>query len=215
MDDPQPDPDRPILSAAYRDLQGPGSASCPSAEALAALALGERPADRERLADHVVSCRRCSEDMQTLLRTHDEATAARRPSRAWPWLFAAAAAVLGIIAVGVPLIRRAPRAPASGEVERGAGGTDKRLIPAPGARLDRVPEEFAWPAQEGADAYRVRIFALSGALVWESETRAESRIAFPAAAASSLRKGETYFWTVEVVPSADHRRLGPFRFSVR
>jgi hypothetical protein len=56
---------------AYRDLQGRGSPSCPPDERLIALVLHEdQSAEREPLADHLVSCRRCTDFYQLLLRVH-------------------------------------------------------------------------------------------------------------------------------------------------
>ena len=62
---------------AYRDLQSRGSPSCPSDEHLIAFVLHEDlGAERERLADHVVSCRRCTALYQVLLRVHRDLTGA-------------------------------------------------------------------------------------------------------------------------------------------
>ena len=215
MSDRRPDPEMPLLAATYRELQGPGSDACPPTEALAALAVGERKPESENVADHVVSCRRCADDMQVLLRTRAEmSTASLRSSRARPWLLAAAAA-LALVAASLFLIRRGPGPSAPASVERGAAESGDRVTPIAGARLDRPPEELAWPAQDGADAYRVRIFTMSGSLLWESPTGAEARVTLPSEPAAHLRSGESYFWVVEVLPSLDHRRLGPFRFSIR
>jgi hypothetical protein len=62
---------------AYRDLQSRGSSSCPPDDRLIALVLHEHPgAEREQLADHIVSCRRCTDLAQLLLRVHRDLTRA-------------------------------------------------------------------------------------------------------------------------------------------
>ena len=65
---------------AYRGLQEAGSAACPPAEALAALAVPEdarlAPEERLTLADHVASCRRCAALYRDLIDLHREAQAA-------------------------------------------------------------------------------------------------------------------------------------------
>ena len=60
---------------AYRDLQSHGSPSCPPDDHLIALVLHERPcAEREQLADHIVSCRRCTDLYRLLLHVHRDLT---------------------------------------------------------------------------------------------------------------------------------------------
>jgi hypothetical protein len=76
MMDTWPD-DRDIESwrQAYRHLQGRGSPSCPSDDRLIDLVLHEHAcAEREQLADHIVSCCRCTALCQILLRVHRDLT---------------------------------------------------------------------------------------------------------------------------------------------
>lgn len=130
------------LSRTYQDLQSEGSAQCPSAETLAALTLGELPAaERERLADHAVGCRRCSRDAQILLRTHQEAShrLSSRFVRA-RWLGIAAAVTL--IAAGGLLFRSAREGTSRSEgVSRGAGTGETRagVVPRTGKRYPMPP----------------------------------------------------------------------------
>src|SRR5262245_4232151 len=93
-----------LLARTYRDLQAPGSDACPDAEALVELVLGETPAGkRESLADHVVSCRRCSENHQILARTNEEAAPRIRAERSFPVRWVAVAAVV-LAAAGAVLV---------------------------------------------------------------------------------------------------------------
>jgi hypothetical protein len=63
---------------AYRGLQGPGSPDCPPDDRLITLVLHEPlRAEREHLADHIVSCRRCTDLYQLLLRVHHDLTEMR------------------------------------------------------------------------------------------------------------------------------------------
>jgi hypothetical protein len=60
---------------AYRDLQSRGSPSCPPDDRLIALVLHEDPGvERAQLADHIVSCRRCTALCQILLGVHRDLT---------------------------------------------------------------------------------------------------------------------------------------------
>ncbi len=62
---------------AYRATQAPGSPACPTDDQLIAMVLNERHGeDRERLADHIVRCQRCTAAYQRLLRLHRAATEA-------------------------------------------------------------------------------------------------------------------------------------------
>ncbi len=59
---------------AYTELQQEGSPQCPGTEELSALVIGEtEQGERLRLADHVVSCRRCLGLYRNLRRLHEEA----------------------------------------------------------------------------------------------------------------------------------------------
>jgi hypothetical protein len=56
---------------AYRDFQGPGSASCPPDDHMIVLVLHEQPCtERGQLADHIVSCRRCTDLYRILVHVH-------------------------------------------------------------------------------------------------------------------------------------------------
>ena len=219
MSEPQPDRDLPFLKAAYRDLQDPGPGGCPLPDALVALAIGERSPDSARVADHVLVCRRCTDDLQLLLRTHAEASAAGLASRSTvrPWLFAAAAAALALVLGGVLLVRL----PVAGSrrdtnVERGSGRQDGVLVtPRAGAVLDRAPEEFGWPLESGSGRYRIKLFDRSGETLWQSEETPVNRVRLPASVRDRLRSGESYFWTVDAGPASDSKRMGPFPFTLR
>src|SRR5437762_670503 len=90
MDEPRARAEERELARAYRELQQAGSGGCPDAETLAGLVLKDVPPEkREALADHVVSCRRCSEDYQILSRTDVEASPLRRRLDPRAWIAAA------------------------------------------------------------------------------------------------------------------------------
>jgi hypothetical protein len=212
---PPEKPEATTLSQTYRDLQGAGSDQCPSAEALAAAAVGDAPAsERDRIADHAVSCRRCSEDLQILMRTHLEATgasAAPRPMRRMMWLSAAAVAV---IAAGAVFVLRTSRPV---EVVRGSRALREAALVTPrdNTTLSAAPEKLIWPAQPGAEGYRAKLFDASGQAIWESERIAEPSVTLSASAAASVRPGQGYFWTVEVELPLEKQHLGPYSFTLR
>jgi hypothetical protein len=76
-----PSRDDPALKAwrqTYRALQGPGSPACPRDDELIALVLNEVDAgERQRLADHIVQCQRCTDMYRLLVRLHPGAAEAQ------------------------------------------------------------------------------------------------------------------------------------------
>ncbi len=208
------DPETAAWRRAYRDLQGAGSEACPPAETLAALAINELPPnERDRVADHSVACRRCAADLQVLMQTHAEAAgASRAASRPSMRLFVMAAAVVLLGVAGVLLTRRPP--PVQDAV-RGTLTTGMEVTPGNGADLTEAPERFAWPAQQDAAGYRVKLFDSSGEALWQSERVSRPDVGLPPLQRSLLKNGEAYFWTVEVEGSSGKTRIGPFPFSIR
>jgi hypothetical protein len=206
-------PEATTLSQTYRDLQGAGSDQCPSAEALATVAVGDAPAsDRDRIADHAVSCRRCSEDLQILMRTHLEAQAAPAPRRLAHRTWIAAAAIAAI-AVGALLWTRTNQ---PDESLRGDRPRQQTVVtPLDGATLASPPEKLRWLPQPGAESYRVKLYDASGEAVWESERVVEPSVTLPPSAAPRLQSGRSYFWTVVVEMPLEKQRLGPYSFRLR
>jgi hypothetical protein len=72
MSDPfRDDLDLKAWRQAYRALQTLGSSACPSDDQLIALVLNEVCAgERQRLADHIVQCQRCTDTYRLLVRLH-------------------------------------------------------------------------------------------------------------------------------------------------
>jgi hypothetical protein len=211
MKEPEPAPLEAALKESYRGLQTGGSDGCPSAEALAALAIGEPADERERLADHIVSCVPCADAYQILARTHAESQSTWQrglPRAAW----LSAAAVL-IAAAGAILFWRSQR---PSEALRGGANEPSRLVsPAGGATVAATPIQLRWPALAGAESYRARLFDASGQTVWESGRLATASAELPSAARERLTRGQTYFWTVEAEMSLEKTRLGPYSFTIR
>jgi hypothetical protein len=79
MSDPfRDDPDLEAWRQAYRALQAPGSPACPSDDQLIALVLNEVGAwERQRLADHLVQCQRCTDTYRLLMRLYPGAAEAQ------------------------------------------------------------------------------------------------------------------------------------------
>ena len=210
---PRPrEPEDTLLARAYRELQIPGSDQCPDADALAALAVGETPTgEREGLADHVVSCRRCSESYRSGADSR-AGVPTRAGARSWHPGWIAAAAIALVAAGGVIVFRSARRE----EALRGSGReTAGSVAPADGAALANPPAVFRWPPQPQAEGYRVKLFASNGDTVWEGDAGAVHRLEVPEAAKSRLRPGQSHFWTVEVQMPLETQRLGPFSFTLR
>jgi hypothetical protein len=211
---PDEDTETPLLRQANEGLRSPGSAACPDADELAALAVGQT-ANRERIADHVVSCRQCGADYRILLELHKEASPPLRPrASALAWL--AVASVVLAAAAGALLVLRAGRGAGGEEAIRGtaAGRIAISVVPAAGATLGEPPARLAWPGQKSAEGYRVKLFGASGETLWESERISTPSIDIPPAALS-FGSGRSYFWTVEVETPLEKARLGPFWFTLR
>jgi len=200
-----PDSDR--LQEAYRGLQAAGSEQCPGDEELAGLVLGEGPAERRAaLADHVVGCRRCTENARILfeVRQETDATAASLPRRRWLTL-AAAAAALAVIGLLIGRQRTA-------SIERGLPLRAAEILPADGAELPSAPDRFRWTRVDQAEGYDVKLYRDAGDLAWESGRETAPEAELPQAARSGLESGRAYYWVVEVDAPAGATRLGPFSF---
>ena len=184
------------------------ASGCPDAEALAGLALGEgTPESRRAIADHVITCPRCAADYRLLREMHAEAAreqpaavAAVPPARRGWWL-AAAAAALAAVAL-VPLLRQD-----AGDRVR---GTTVPVRPPDGAVLEAPPPELSWPAEEGARAYRVRLFRGDATPLWDSGEVTGTAAALPAQVLEALRGAESAYWTVEALGPVRRRQSGPF-----
>jgi len=209
MTEPEPGPETPDLRKSYSALQLAGSEGCPPPEALAALVTGELAGEeRQRAADHVVRCRRCSETSQILFQTHASALGQSRARgvRLMRIVGVAAAAAVAVLAGRLLLAPRPEPA-----VERGPS-LSISVAPADGANLSGAPGQFEWPSENDAESYRVKLFDDSGDLLWQSEPARETRTALPASERGLLKPGKAYFWNLEIQGRLEKRRLGPFRF---
>jgi hypothetical protein len=137
--------------------------------------------------------------------------APRRSNRARFAVPLALAASVAVVAVGV--VMRYANPPADDGAVRGNTSVDAAAtVPANGAMLDAPPREFQWPAQSGAESYRVILRDASGAPIWRSEPVELNRA--PIDAALRDQAARTYYWTVEVEGAAV-RELGPFWFELQ
>lgn len=202
--------------AAYEAGMGEGSDACPGDEAVAALVLGELDADeRRRVADHVTDCRRCAASYRALRALHTEAQngPSRRRRARWPAVAAAAVLAVGLGATLVWLGRAGGPGPMDGAL-RGGAPFEETVQPADGAVLDGSLPTFSWPAQTGAEAYRLRIYDESAEPLWESPMRSATSVTLPAHVATRLTGGGRYFWTVDVQGRVARPMLGPYWFRV-
>ncbi len=207
------------LSAAWERLREastppPREGDCPPTEALVRFVEGQAGGDAGELADHVIECDACRFEVEA-------ATAWRRlepnsdaspvaPARRWP-VVAAAAAVFGALGLGAlvwtGLIESTPSPPS--DVVR-APATEA-VSPATNAVLEEPPAGLAWPAQSGAESYRVRIYSPGSELLWESETVTAPEVSIPTGA---LRATGALAWEVEVAGPTARLLLGPYWFVI-
>ncbi len=213
------DPETARLQKAYRELQTPGSAECPKTEDLAGMALGEIAGEpRSHIADHIVACRKCSEDYRILLDTHAEASSRLPGARSRLWRRTALAAGVALALAGTVLVVRTLRGPLEspeGAVRSAGPRVETSVAPQSGATLSTGPAEFAWPAQKDAEAYRLKLFTSSGDTLWESQPLRQPTAELPLDRRSLLKTGRSYFWVVEVEMPLGKERLGPFSFTLR
>ncbi|HYG64485.1 MAG TPA: hypothetical protein VEL74_18040 [Thermoanaerobaculia bacterium] len=223
-DEPMDEAEGAAWREAYRGFQAPGSSGCPDDEALAALATGETTgAERERLADHVVGCRRCAERYRVLRDLHREAGSEPEHEGAGSGgrgsrlrLLAAAAALLLVAGLGWIVGLPGTSGVLDPDRLRGEPAMEEGVRPAPDARLAAPPRELAWPARRGAHSYRVILYDATSSPLWTSAPVTAPILTLPDEARSRLVGGDSYFWIVETGhgPDAPVSRLGPFWFSL-
>lgn len=198
---------------AYAAGRPAGGAPCPDDERLAALVTGELAGEeRERIADHVVACRRCAEAYRTLVEVHAEAQ--RGSAARWPRRWALAAGLVLVAGLALLTWRAGPRAPGrdAGDVLRSTAA-GQGVVPAPGAVLASAPSVFRWPPLAGARS-RLRLFDAEAEPVWESAVETDGALALPEEVVGRMRAGASYYWVVESEAGAARRRLGPFWFEI-
>jgi hypothetical protein len=212
--------DRPDETAewrrAYREALPAGTAGCPSDEELASLLLGEVEAGaRMRLADHLVSCRRCVAAYRTLAELQREAAGEPAPAGRWPLRrlagWAAAAALLvaaGLALVALPPVER------DGEVVRGPADAAKPVDPPHGARLAAPPRRLTWAEEADGAIYRVVVYDEESAPLWESERTRRPILELPATVRDRLATGGTFYWRVRIEGESGRGATPLYRFEV-
>ena len=187
-----------------------GRAGCLSSEALGRLAAGDvDDGERATWLDHVASCAECAVELRiareatTWSRTRNDS---RRPRSAPAFrspIMAMAATLL--MAVGLWLMW-----PQNEPVDHGVRGAGAEVLPANGAVVDQPPTVLEWPAQLGAQGYRVKILDAQGHLLWQSPILDEpvARPLWPGSVAGLC------LWTVEVRGPVSRAELGPYRLTI-
>jgi len=159
------------------------------------------PEEAEGFEEHYFGCERCWERVHhgLAVRAANEgpaagrAIAARRPGRRW-WGVAAAAAI-GLVAVGVAQWLGSRQRPA--DVVRGRAD----YLPAR-ARAGGDSLGVSWTRLPPAERYRVRLQTGDGVLLLERET-AETSLAVAADSIGGRAGGVTVYWSVEALDSLE------------
>jgi len=203
------------LRGAFVEAQEPGGASCPDETMLAALALSELPPPQaSSIADHAVSCRRCSAALRDLLDLHDAVRPDASSFSRSAWSLAAAAALLVAgIALSYYARQARPPIPLTSSTERGAAAATFGVDPPDGAMLGAAPERLAWAESPNAEAYSVVLYDAESTPVWESPSFPTPRIPIPPDVRGRLGEGR-YFWRGTWLEGIERTQTPLCRFTI-
>ena len=242
------------FATAYREETGPQDRSgCPTSEQLTAFVAGElSPAERDKIADHLVGCSACALEVRLAKEAHEfflesapelaAAPGADQPadgtSAAAPVDLAArreqqsrpnqprparrsARRPAAILAVAASLVLALGLAWQLGTVTPGPDGDVVRSVPVAGelapaenATLDTAPTQLTWPAEAGAQSYRVELLDSAARTIWTGDWGSSPSAELPSEIVSSLTAGG-YLWRVEVRGAVARSELGPYVFTIR
>ena len=186
---------------------------CPEAELFRRVAQGEAAAaQREELADHLVSCADCSEQYRLIVQlrswangreTSGTAADSQRPSRrSLSWISALAASLLIAAGLSLFLRLRPPSAPVASR-DRGPATAALAVDPPDRALLAAAPSRLAWEPVEGADGYEVTLYDFESSPIWESPPISRAEIAFPDFVRKKIESGGRFYWRVTVRKGID------------
>ncbi len=175
-------------------------------------------AARDRAAAHLAVCASCRDEIVAVREVLTGIST--RPMWRRPPVLLAAAAVVALVAIGLPLLQdgrlRAPVPVAVRTPERETRDLSA-ASPAPDAIVERGPTAqplvLAWHGAEAGSRYRVNLLDANGETLWSSET-GDTSITVPGDI--ELLPGGSYFWFVDAL-GTDGRSLttGALRFSIR
>lgn len=150
------------------------------------------------IQEHLFACADCRE---LVVDASGALQAGRRKSRSWLVPAAAAAAVTGLLLIGLPLLQST----ADGPVIRGTGDsavtTDvgsrlEVVLPRPGELLEGPSRRLVWRAAGTNAHYAVTIADADGDPVWQTETR-DTTVTVPEG--TRLDPASTYLWYVDAL----------------
>jgi hypothetical protein len=157
--------------------------------------------DDEQVAavqEHLFACDECR-DLVT--DASGALQAARRRSRSWLVPTVAAAAVTGLLLIGLPLLESAADAPvvrgtADSAATTESGSRLEVVLPRPGTVLRSPEGRLVWRAAGTNANYAVTIADAGGDPVWQTETR-DTAVAIPPSV--GLEPDVTYLWYVDAL----------------
>ena len=88
------------------------------------------------------------------------------------------------------------------------------LAPAENAMLDGAPSTLTWPAEAGAESYRVELLDSAARTIWTGDWGPSPSAELPPEIVTSLTAGG-YLWRVEVRGAVARSELGPYVFTIR
>ena len=173
---------------------------------IAALVTGElKGEEREKALRRLVDSPSGLQKYRILTELH----VAARPDAGYRWTYSAAAVVLLAIGVTFFLSSSIPTPMNDGTVLRGPD--HERVVPEDNALLDRLPTDFSWPAEPGAERYRVVFHGEEQGEIWSSEwTNLPKLKDIPQGTFAGQRSERRYYWIVEVDGRTARSQIGPF-----
>ena len=213
---------RALDAAAARTRRA--SRGCPALDVVERLSRDEvSRAERTAFAEHLLVCPDCAVEYR-LAKTLDEIeseTSESRPvaprmgtriTRRLAWAVAAALAVaIGLTATWLRSRGAEPVAPE----ERGAAESTAAVAPPDGSTLREAPAELTWTAVEAAEQYRVVLYDVESAPIWEATALRRPEAPLPDAVRIRLAGGGDFYWRVETRRRGERLSSRLYRFSVR